>query len=543
MDSVVILQARTSSSRLPAKVMLPIKGFPLVVLAANRASNTGRSVIVVISNEASDDGLAELLKSYGLKYFRGSLEDVLSRIVNALVAYHDDTLVFRLTADNVFPDGALLDEMEAVFLNDGLQYLCCNGESSGLPYGVSAEITRLAHLREASDKNTCALDKEHVTPYIVRKFGATYFRKYSYLKKGHFRSTIDCIEDFTTIQQVFSGVDDPIKESFLLLVNRLENKLYQPISIKLNPPIVLGTAQFGGDYGITNISGLSDVKQCEQLAKTAIANGAIYLDTARAYGKSEEIIGQSLKGGWGGRVKIITKLSPLQDCPKAMTASTINAFVDASVYQSCSALRVQKIDVLMLHRLSHLLDWSGGIWRRLLELQNLGVIGELGASVQNADELSRALDISEIQYIQMPFNLLDWRWEAVMSKIMAVKASRNLTIHVRSGLLQGLLTSVNSYHWTQANVDDSQIIIAWLLNKANECERVNVTDLCLAYVNSFSWVDGITIGVEDINQLRENIIYLNNPKLRQDQINEINRTRPILSEATLNPSLWRSVSR
>ena len=104
MSSVIVLQARTNSSRLPGKVMLPIKGFPLVVLAAKRAGNTGRSVIVATSRETSDDGLVALLQSYGLKYFRGSLENTLDRIVKALVAYDDQTVVFRLTADNVFPD-------------------------------------------------------------------------------------------------------------------------------------------------------------------------------------------------------------------------------------------------------------------------------------------------------------------------------------------------------------------------------------------------------------------------------------------------------
>ena len=96
MNSVVVLQARTTSSRLPGKVLLPINGMPLVVLAAKRAANTGRRVIVATSMQDSDDGLAALLAHYDIPCFRGSLENTLDRVVEALSAFDDQTIVFRL---------------------------------------------------------------------------------------------------------------------------------------------------------------------------------------------------------------------------------------------------------------------------------------------------------------------------------------------------------------------------------------------------------------------------------------------------------------
>ncbi|MFA6901900.1 MAG: aldo/keto reductase [Gallionellaceae bacterium] len=542
MNSIVILQARTNSSRLPGKVLLPIKGIPLAVLAAKRAANTGRDVIIATSLENSDDGLAALIQSNGLRYFRGSLENTLDRVVNALSAYDDQTIVFRLTADNVFPDGTLLDEIEDEFLGKGLEYLCCNGEQSGLPYGMSVEVTRLGHLREAAGESTCVYDQEHVTPYVIRKFGSTYFQKYKNLKKGHFRCTIDCLDDYLGIQKVFSDVDDPVQESSFALVNRLEKAIFQPLASLPTPKLVLGTVQLGGNYGIANTTGQPNKMQCQELIKTAIANGVIYLDTARAYGNSEEMIGQSLKSGWEGRAKIISKLSPLDDCPQDAHNSTLHAFVDASIFKSCSALRVQKIDVLMLHRVSHLLDWNGGVWQKLLDLQSSGVIGELGASVQNPEELSKALRISEIHYIQLPYNLLDWRWDSIIPEIFAIKTSRKLTIHVRSALLQGLLPSMDDGHWLRANVEQGCAVRDWLVNQVHSCHRVNVTDLCLNYVNALPWVDGIAIGVDNINHLIENINHFNLPPLSAAQVENIQNTRPRMGEATLNPALWRKAS-
>ena len=541
MTSVAILQARTNSSRLPGKVLLPVKGMPLVVLAAKRAANTGREIIVVTSSEVSDMGLASELENYGLCCFRGSLENTLNRIVSALSAYDDNTIVFRLTADNVFPDGALLDEIEADFLVKGVEYLCSNGEPSGLPYGMSVEVTRLRHLREADERSSDPYDQEHVTPYLVRKYGATFFDKYKDLKKSHFRCTIDYLEDYLGIQQVFSDVIDPINEPALALVGRLSNIPFQPIASKLTPRLVLGIAQLGCEYGIANMTGQPNREQSEELIKTAIANGVVYLDTARAYGNSEEMVGQAMGRGWSSRAKVITKLSLLQGCPKEASNEILSAFVDASYFKSYSALRVQKIEVLMLHRVSHLSDWNGRVWQRLLAFKSSGLIGELGVSVQSPRELSEALSVPHINYIQLPHNLMDWRWDSMIPKIFEAKASRKVIIHVRSALLQGLLTSVDDSHWLRANVDDVRQVKDWLSKQVNICNRTNVTDLCLAYVNSLVWVDGIVVGMENITQLRENIQYFNNPCLSEGQVRGIQDTRPRLSEASLNPALWRKV--
>ncbi|OYU44110.1 MAG: hypothetical protein CFE44_14705 [Burkholderiales bacterium PBB4] len=342
MVGVAVLQARTNSSRLPGKVLLPVRGVPMAVLAAKRAANTGRQVIVATSTEWSDDALAATLKEYGLNCFRGSLENALERIVDALAEYSEETVVFRLTADNVFPDGGLLDELETEFLTQGLEYLCCNGEPSGLPYGMSVEVTRLAHLREAACQSVDDHDKEHVTPYVIRKFGRRYSEKYKSLKQGHLRCTVDCLDDYLLVQQVFSDVLEPMKISSLELVSKLEGAPFQPRGDRPTPRLVFGTAQLGSEYGIANKTGQPDWKAAQGLLKTAIANGVMYIDTARAYGNSEAVIGQSLRHGWEGRARIITKLSLLQTCPEDAIASVVHAFVDASIFQSCASRGVRK---------------------------------------------------------------------------------------------------------------------------------------------------------------------------------------------------------
>lgn len=494
------------------------------------------------SSEVSDDGLAALVEANGLRCFRGSLENTLDRVVNALSGFDDQTIVFRLTADNVFPDGALLNEMEAEFLAQGRAYLCCNGEPSGLPYGLSVELTRLSHLREAARASSDPFDQEHVTPYVIRKFGRTYFDKYKGLGKGNFRCTIDCLDDYLAVQKVFSGVHEPTRVSCFELVRRLESAPLQPAGGRIVPSLVFGAAQLGSRYGIANKTGQPGNKACEELIKTAIANGVMYLDTARAYGVSEEAIGDALKSGWEGRVKIITKLAPLQDCPGDASPSVVRAFVDASVFHSCAALRVRKLDVLMIHRAAHLTAWSQAVWERLVELQTSGLIGALGVSVQKPDELLAALNVPQVRYIQMPFNLMDWRWDAVIPKILAAKGTRSLTVHVRSALLQGLLPSMDDDHWRKANVEVPESIRHWLSHQVERFQRESITDLCLAYVAAQPWMDGVAIGMESMAQLADNIHLFGKSALTEAQTTAIQQDRPKLSEATLNPALWRQQS-
>lgn len=540
MASVAVLQARTNSSRLPAKVLLPIRGVPMAVLAAKRAANTGRQVIVATSTELSDEGLAAALEEHDVRCFRGSLDNTLDRIVSALAGYGDDTIVFRLTADNVLPDGGLLDELEAEFVQRDLDYLCCNGEPSGLPYGLSAEVTRLSHLREAARHSVDAHDQEHVTPYVIRKFGRKYFEKYRSLGKGHFRCTVDCLDDYLVMQRVFSTAQEPLRESWQTLVRNLELAPFQPRGDRPVPKLVFGAAQLGSAYGIANKTGQPDWKTAQELLKIAIANGVIHIDTARAYGNSEAVIGGALKSGWEGRARIITKLSPMPACPGDATAAVVNAFVDASVFQSCASLGVRKIDVLMLHRASHLFEWGGAVWHRLLAHQASGLIGDLGVSVQGPDELSVALKHPEIRYIQMPFNLLDWRWAAIIPELLAARALRGVTVHVRSALLQGLLPSRDAALWRQANVDSSEAVIGWLEQQVARCRRKNVADLCLGYANAQAWVDGVAIGMESMAQLHDNIEIFSRLALTDEQAANIDMTRPRLSEATLNPALWEN---
>jgi len=106
----IFLQARLSSKRLPAKALLPIAGMPVVVLAAKRAGNHGRKVTVLTSDEQEDDLLVSSLQQVAIPFYRGPQDDVLGRFLAASKNFDEQAIIVRLTADNVMPDGALIED-------------------------------------------------------------------------------------------------------------------------------------------------------------------------------------------------------------------------------------------------------------------------------------------------------------------------------------------------------------------------------------------------------------------------------------------------
>src|SRR5271155_923420 len=123
MNTDVIMQARTTSTRLPGKALLPVAGYPSAVLAALRASNRDAGILLATSSDPSDDALADAFGRHGVRVFRGALHDVLARFYSATTDSSDDHIVIRLTGDNLVPDGHLVDELTSAFETSGLEFL------------------------------------------------------------------------------------------------------------------------------------------------------------------------------------------------------------------------------------------------------------------------------------------------------------------------------------------------------------------------------------------------------------------------------------
>ncbi len=546
MRTVAIIQARTTSTRLPGKALLPVAGFPCAVLAALRLQNRAGEVLVATSSDPSDDQLVSELQCHAIRVFRGPLEDVLQRYRLATADLPDDSVVVRMTADNVVPDGGLVEELAATFVTSGLEYLAEVFPQSRLPYGVGGEAFSVKTLRKADAAATSPHDREHVGPWIKRNCRSGIFVPPALGNSdfSHLRCTIDDEEDYQRVVRLFQGMLDPLQIGFLDLVKRLaalpgEPSFRVPYRIcagRVHSEMTLGTAQLGFDYGIANRTGIPSQSQSATILHQAIAHGVTAIDTARAYGKAEGVLGNALSGAWKSRVEVVTKLDPLASVSPDAPASEVAAAVDASLRESCEALGTAELETVLLHRAQHYEAWGGAAWQRLLEWREKGKIGAIGVSVYEPHEALRVLRDPAVRHLQIPMNVLDWRWR--QSGIKGALAEHpDVVVHARSALLQGVLVNAVEY-WPACGDFDASLCLQRLRDFASRFQRRSVADLCLAYVRSQPWITSVVVGCETLQQLQEDMDLFRLPKLSEEQCHELERGLPAAPEVLLNPSQW-----
>lgn len=302
--------------------------------------------------------------------------------------------------------------------------------------------------------------------------------------------------------------------------------------------LIIGGAQLGiPSYGIMNTSASLDLDEIKALMTRANNNLIEYVDTARDYGRSEEILGVILAES-KSNIKVMTKLSSFANCPKDCDNELISKLVFESINQS-KILLGRSMDCIMLHRAEHFWSWGGEIWRILLSLKGSGFFKSLGVSIQTPEELDQLLSVPEIKFFQLPYNILDWRWDHLIEKILAEKKKRSLLIHARSSLLQGLLASEDVDLWAKANCSTPIRYIEGLKGIAKEIGSSGVVNLCLAYVRSQKWIDGVVVGMQTDGQLSENIGFFNEKELTSNQLQKISGSLPKLDNQTLNPANWK----
>ncbi len=203
--SLVILQARMSSTRLPGKVMRDINGKPMIYWQIERIkkSKSVDKLIVATSIDKSDDILAEFLKTNKVQVYRGELQDVLSRYLK-IEESSKPTAIIRLTGDCPFVMPELIDEMLAKFYDINVDYLSNTLELS-YPDGLDVEIIAPGVLMRLLEFGLSDEEREHVTLGIYSR--KSTFKTYNVSNKtniSNFRWTVDTFDDLAFVKSVFT---------------------------------------------------------------------------------------------------------------------------------------------------------------------------------------------------------------------------------------------------------------------------------------------------------------------------------------------------
>lgn len=206
MKTAAIIQARMSSTRLPGKIMLPLKDKPVLQNITERimAAKNIDDIIVATSTEISDDIVENFCVKTGIKVFRGSLNNVLERFYKCASMESADVIV-RLTADNALIDGNIIDDAVEVFFSGGLDYL---SYKEGLPLGMHVEVFSFDALGKSYQEAKDPECLEHVTPYMIKnpaKFRVLFFADEEDADNSSMRFTMDTPEDYEFVKRVYDS--------------------------------------------------------------------------------------------------------------------------------------------------------------------------------------------------------------------------------------------------------------------------------------------------------------------------------------------------
>lgn len=218
MRTVIIVQARMTSYRLPGKVLKTIQGKPLIGYLLERLARCQRvdQVVVAATNNESDEPIEAFCRDTGVAIYRGDEHDVLRRYYHAAKEYQADVVV-RVTADCPLLDPAVIDfGIETFEKTEGLCYLS-NTVDRSYPRGMDTELFTFAALETAHKEATAPYEREHVTPYIVHhpeQFQLSHFGSGREGLSIH-RWTVDEQNDFDLIRKILEALY-PVKPEFTM---------------------------------------------------------------------------------------------------------------------------------------------------------------------------------------------------------------------------------------------------------------------------------------------------------------------------------------
>jgi aryl-alcohol dehydrogenase-like predicted oxidoreductase len=285
--------------------------------------------------------------------------------------------------------------------------------------------------------------------------------------------------------------------------------------------LIIGTAQFGMNYGITNKNYLLSNNELDKIFKFCYSNNILIFDTAQDYGKSEDILSKYCK--IYADFKIITKSNFIKN-----KENDLDNIINNSIF------KFNKIEYYLLHNFQ---DYKNiKIMNILQKLKNENKINKIGVSIYNVNEAILLLKENKIDVIQIPFNYLDNQWNNEEFQNLIIK--NKVEIHVRSIFLQGLLINKPNKYPINISKDDFDI----LENIINDiCKKLNLSkiELCFYYINSIEWINKFLIGIDNINQLKSNYNIINkNLKLNKEDIKYIENKIKNINKIILDPSKW-----
>ncbi len=257
----VIVQARTSSTRLPNKVLKPLPyGSEVTVLeqVIRRLKKSKLINVIIVATTTGDEDIPviKIAEKEGVDVFRGSKENVLERYYMAAKSF-EVSMIVRVTSDCPCIDHNVIDLTISEHINSKADYTANNIERT-FPYGLDVEVFSFYALESAFNNATEWYEKEHVTPYINKTKKKTFKLHNVPAPKSfaapNLRITLDTQEDYAMLCAIydylyyennFFGLPELIgllrQKPWLELINKniVQKKIFDTIGEEMQAAIKL----------------------------------------------------------------------------------------------------------------------------------------------------------------------------------------------------------------------------------------------------------------------------------------------------------------
>lgn len=203
------IEARMNSTRLPGKVLLDAAGEPMLERMVERVRRVPsiQGIIIATTTSAGDDPIVELGERMHINVYRGSEDDVMSRVLNAAQTYGVDVIV-ELTGDCPVIDPLLIERVIRAYVDNGVDY-CSNILVRSYPIGMDTQVFGTHILADAFRRTSDPSDREHVSLFIYRH--PELYSLHNVLADTHhcspeLRLTLDTTEDLRLLRGVFEDL-------------------------------------------------------------------------------------------------------------------------------------------------------------------------------------------------------------------------------------------------------------------------------------------------------------------------------------------------
>jgi spore coat polysaccharide biosynthesis protein SpsF len=207
--TVIIVQARMTSTRLPGKVLKRVLGKPLLEYQIERIKRvkSADEIVVATTVNRADEEIVEFCDRLSLPFFRGEERDVLSRYHAAAKAFQADVVV-RLTSDCPVIDPSVVERVLRHYFDHAME---CDYVSNCLkrtyPRGMDTDVFPFRILEQAVLEAAGTGEREHVTPFIYRQAHRFRLSNVEYHEDcSRHRWTVDTEEDFVLIRRIIESL-------------------------------------------------------------------------------------------------------------------------------------------------------------------------------------------------------------------------------------------------------------------------------------------------------------------------------------------------